>query len=110
MRTDRVVLATFAIGSGLAATAGILVALDVNMRPTMGLNALMLAIVAVIIGGVGSIGGIVLGSLLLALVQQLAVWQLGSQWQDAVAFAILLVFLLARPQGFFGKPLRKVAI
>ncbi len=110
IRADRVILATFAIGSGLAAVAGILVALDVNMRPTMGMNALMLAIVAVIIGGVNSIGGIVLGSLLLATAQQVAIWQLGSQWQDAVAFAILLVFLLVRPQGLFGKPLRKVAI
>lgn len=110
IRTDRVILAAVAIGSGLAAIAGILFALDVNMRPTMGLSALMLAIVAVIIGGVGSLGGVVIGSLLLALVQQLAVWKLGSEWQDAVAFAILLAFLLLRPQGFFGKPLRKVAI
>ncbi|MBN2561527.1 MAG: branched-chain amino acid ABC transporter permease [Phycisphaerae bacterium] len=110
IRVDRVILATFAIGSGLAAVAGILVALDVNMRPTMGMSALMLAIVAVIIGGVSSIGGIVLGSLFLAAAQQVAIWQLGSQWQDAVAFAILLVFLLVRPQGLFGKPLRKVAV
>ncbi len=110
IRADRVILMTFVIGSGLAAVAGILVALDVNMRPTMGMNALMLAIVAVIIGGVSSIGGIVLGSLFLAAAQQVTVWQIGSQLQDAVAFAILLVFLLARPQGLFGKPLRKVAI
>ncbi len=110
IRADRVILATFAIGSGLAAVAGILVALDVNMRPTMGMNALMLAIVAVIIGGVNSIGGIVLGSLLLATAQQVAIWQFGSQWQDAVAFAILLVFLLARPQGIFGKPLHKASV
>ncbi len=110
IRADRVILATFAIGSALAAVAGILVALDVNMRPTMGMSALMLAIVAVIIGGVSSIGGIALGSLFLAAAQQVAIWQLGSQWQDAVAFAILLVFLLARPQGLFGKPLRKVAV
>ena len=110
IRGDRVILAAFAIGSGLAAVSGILVALDVNMRPTMGMSALMLAIVAVIIGGVSSIGGIVLGSLCLAAAQQVAIWQLGSQWQEAVAFAILLVFLLARPQGLFGKPLRKVTI
>ena len=110
IRADRVILATFAIGSGLAAVAGILTALDVNMRPTMGMSALMLAIVAVIIGGVSSIGGIVLGSLFLAVAQQVAIWQLGSQWQDAVAFAMLLVFLLARPQGIFGKPLRKAQV
>ena len=108
--TDRVILATFAVGSALAGAAGVLVALDVSMTPTMGMNALMMAIVAVIIGGVGSISGVVLGAVLLASVQQLAIWQFGSQWQDAVAFVLLLLFLLARPQGFMGKPLRKMAV
>jgi branched-chain amino acid transport system permease protein len=108
--TDRVILWAFGVGSGLAAVAGLLVALDVGMTPTMGLNALMLAVVAVIIGGVGSITGMAMGAFLLAAAQQFAAWQFGSQWQDALAFAILLVFLLIRPQGFLGRKPKKATL
>lgn len=100
--SNRIILCTFAIGSGLAAIAGILVALDVDMTPTMGMNALMMGVVAVIIGGVNSIPGIALGALLLALAQQFGAWYIGSQWQDAIAFVILVLFLLFRPKGFLG--------
>ncbi len=108
--TECVILEAFAIASALAGVGGILFALDVNMRPTMGMSALMTAIVAVIIGGVGSIAGVMLGSFLLALAQQIVTWTLGAQWQDPVVFATLLAFLLLRPQGIFGKPLRKRSI
>jgi branched-chain amino acid transport system permease protein len=110
INSDRVILQSFAIGSALAGIAGILVALDVDMTPTMGMNALMMGVVAMIIGGVGSIWGIVLGSLLLALAQNFAVWYISSQWQDAIAFAILLIFLLFKPEGFFGKKLKKAEV
>jgi branched-chain amino acid transport system permease protein len=108
--SEKVILNTFALGSALAAVAGILVALDLDMTPTMGMNALMMAAVAVIIGGVGSIPGVVLGSILLSLTQNLGTILVGGQWQDAIAFALLTVFLLFRPQGFLGKPIRRATI
>lgn len=108
--SDRVILLTFAIASALAGIAGILVALDVDMTPTMGMNALMMGVVAVIVGGVGSIPGVALAALLLGMAQHLGVWYISSQWQDAIAFAILLIFLLFRPQGFLGKKVKKVTI
>jgi branched-chain amino acid transport system permease protein len=110
IESDRVILWTFALGSALAGGAGILVALDVDVRPTMGMNPLMMGVVAVIIGGVGRISGVALGALLLGLAQHLGVWKIGSQWQDAIAFVILLVFLLFRPQGFFGKKEKKARV
>ncbi|PXF59354.1 MAG: branched-chain amino acid ABC transporter permease [Deltaproteobacteria bacterium] len=103
IESDRVILSTFALGSALAGIAGILVALDVDMTPTMGMNALLMGVVAVVIGGVGSIPGVALGALLLGMAQQFGVWKISSQWQDAIAFVILLIFLLFRPQGFLGK-------
>lgn len=108
--SDRVILGTFALGSALAGAAGILVALDVDMTPTMGMNALMLGVVAVIIGGLNRLGGVALGALLLGLAMQLGVWQFSSQWQDAIAFIILLVFLLWRPQGFLGRKMKKATV
>ena len=92
--SDRVILSAFALGSALAGIAGILVALDVDMTPTMGMRALLMGVVAVIIGGVGSIPGVALGALLLGMAQHLGVWKISSQWQDAIAFIILVLFLL----------------
>jgi len=100
----------FAYGSALAAIAGILSALDTDMTPTMGFRPLMMGVIAMIIGGVGSIPGIVLGALLLGFAQNISAWYLPSQWQDAIAFSIMLIFLLFRPQGFFGKPLKKAEV
>lgn len=110
INSDRIILISFAIGSALAGIAGILVSLDVDMTPTMGMDALLMGVVAMIIGGVGNIKGIVLGSLLLALAQNFGVWYISSQWQQAIAFGILLIFLLFKPEGFYGKKLRKVEI
>jgi len=107
---DRAILAAFAIGSALAGLAGILVALDVDMTPTMGMAAFMPAVVAVIVGGVGSVPGVALGALLIGLAQHLGVWKISSQWQDAIVFIVLLVFLLARPQGFLGKRIKRVEV
>lgn len=108
--SDRVILWAFGIGSGLAGIAGILVALDVDMTPTMGMNALMMGVVAMIIGGVGSIPGVALGALLLGMAQQFGAYYISSQWQDAIAFIILFVFLLFRPQGFLGRKVKKATI
>lgn len=108
--TDRTILFAFMLGSCLAGIAAILISFDLDMTPTMGMNALMMGVVAVIIGGVGSIPGAALGGFLLAFAQNFGVWKISSQWQDAIAFIILLVFLLFRPYGFFGKKIRKVEV
>lgn len=110
MDSDRVILWTFVAGSALCGAAGVLISLDIDMTPTMGLNALLMGVVAAIVGGIGSLPGAAVGALLLALAQHLGVWKLPSQWQDAIAFAILLLFLLFRPAGVFGTRLRKVRI
>jgi branched-subunit amino acid ABC-type transport system permease component len=103
VKCDAVILFAFAVGSGLAGAAGILVAIDVDMTPTMGMNALMMGVVAVIVGGVDSIAGVAFGAILLGLAQHLGVYVVGSQWQDAIAFGLLLLFLLLRPQGLLGR-------
>lgn len=108
--SDKIILGAFVIGSALAGAAGILVSLDLDMTPTMGMNALLMGVVAMIVGGVGNIRGIVLGSMLLAFAQNLGVWYISSQWQDSIAFGILLIFLLFKPEGFYGKKLKKAEV
>lgn len=107
---DKTILTTFAVGSGLAGLAGVLLALDVDMSPTMGMNALMMGVVVVIVGGIESIPGIALAAILLGMAQQFASWTIGSQWQETLAFLVLVCFLILRPQGFFGKPMKETTI
>ncbi len=108
--TNKIYTAVFAIGSSIAAFAGILIAYDVDITPTMGMNYLMMGVVAVIIGGVNSIIGVALGALLLAMAQHLGAWFMGSQWQDAIAFMILVIFLLLKPEGFFGEKVKSATV
>ena len=107
---NRIILLVFILGSALAGIGGILIALDVDMNPDMGMNALMMGIVAVIIGGVNSSYRIAIGALLLAMAQHFGAWFIGSQWQDAIAFIILVLFLLFKPEGFFGKKVQSASV
>ena len=108
--TDRIILLVFMIGSGIAGAAAILISLDTDITPTMGFTALLMGVVAAIVGGVGNISGAIVGGLFVGLAQHLGVWKLPTEWQDAIVFAILIAFLLARPQGFLGKPMRRAGI
>ena len=108
--SDRVIFWTFAIGSGIAGVAAILASLDTDLNPTMGLRVLLMAVTAVIIGGEGRIQGVAAGAALVGTAQHVGVVSLGTQWQDAIVFVLLIIFLLFRPQGFLGRPQRKVAV
>ena len=108
--SDRVILWSFVIGSALAAIAGILIALDTDMTPTMGFHVFLYAVVAMIIGGVGSFKGLIGGALLLATAQHLSAYYIDSKWMDVTAYIILILFLIWKPLGFSGKRLKKVEI
>ncbi len=99
---DRYHIAIFAIGSALAAIAVGLIAFDVGVRPDMGFLTMFVALIAVIVGGVGYLPGAAAGGLLLGIIQHLSLWQLPARWQDIVLFGALIVFLVFRPQGIFG--------
>lgn len=99
---ERIILAAFAIGSALAGAAGILISLETNITPTMGMNAILKGIIASIIGGIGSIPGAMFGGLFLGVAENLGIWKISAGWKDCIAFAILIVFLLLRPGGIMG--------
>jgi branched-chain amino acid transport system permease protein len=92
------------IGSALAAGAGLLYAIkDTSVSPLMGLYVGLKAFVAAVIGGIGHVPGAVVGALLLGLVEEFVVGYLASTWRDAVAFGILILVLLVKPGGLFGR-------
>ncbi len=94
-------LVAFGIAGLLCAIASLLVAWDVGFDPQGGL-----AVVASIIGGHQSFFGAVLGGILLGVMRSQVVWFLSAQWQEAVTFMILAIFLLFRPQGILGQKRR----
>ena len=107
---DSVILQACLLGAALAATAAVLVGLDTDLTPGMGLPALLVGVVVCIVGGVDRMGGTVLAAFLLACIQQLGIWAMGTQWQDAIAFLVLLIFLFFRPQGFWGRKVKKAMV
>jgi branched-chain amino acid transport system permease protein len=101
---DRIIALTFMLGSALAAGAGILYAMkDTLVQPLMGVQVGLKAFVAAVIGGIGHVPGAVVGALLLGLVEELVVGYGSSTWRDAVAFGFLILVLLFRPEGLFGR-------
>ena len=108
--SNKIILIAFGIGSALAATAGILSAMDTNMTPTYGFNLLLYGLVAMIIGGIGSTRGLLAGSLLVATTQHLSAYYIDTKWMEAVTYIILILFLIWKPLGFSGKRLKKVEV
>ena len=100
--TEKIYAWSFIIGSAIAGIAGILVGLEQNLEPTMGTNLMIKGFTGAIIGGIGSIHGAILGAFFLGIVENFGIWFLPSGYKDAIAFTILLGFLLFMPQGILG--------
>src|SRR3989338_1506131 len=105
--SEQVIRTSFAIGSALAAAGGGLIALEQNIEPTMGVMPGIKAFTAAVVGGIGSIHGAMLGGLLIGFVENIGVWFLPSGYKDAIAFVVLIFFLLFKPKGLLGGKLEE---
>lgn len=105
---DRVISITFAIGSALAAAAGMLVGVYYNsIDPLMGIMPGLKAFVAAVLGGIGVIPGAMLGGIMMGVIEAIVSGFISSTFRDAAAFAILIIILLLKPSGLFGKNVRE---
>ncbi len=92
----------FGLAGALAAIAAIITSYDLGFDVHTGLHALLLAVVAVIVGGRSTFIGPLVGGLLLGLVRSQVVWHLSARWQEAVSFGLLAVVLVLLPNGLLG--------
>lgn len=97
-----VVRVTWILGGALAAAAGVMLGLLVQIRPFMGFDLLLPLFASAILGGIGSVPGALAGALIIGVAESMTVSLIGSEWRAAVAFVILIAVLLARPTGLFG--------
>jgi len=104
VNNDVVISFTFALGSALAAAAGILVSMDSpSINPLMGNLPGIKAFVAAVLGGIGNIPGAALGGLIIGILETLVIAIGFPQWRDGIAFAVLIVILLFKPAGILGR-------
>jgi branched-chain amino acid transport system permease protein len=99
----RVSSATFGIGIALAGVAGVATCITYPFDPFFGLTFSLKALVAVAFGGLGSVGGALLGGIILGVLESLSSYVLGAGWADAVAYAAFLLVLIFRPEGILGR-------
>ncbi|MEF2145244.1 MAG: branched-chain amino acid ABC transporter permease LivH [Desulfovibrionaceae bacterium] len=104
VKVDRVISATFLIGSALAAVGGVLIASHIGqINFFIGFIAGVKAFTAAVLGGIGSIPGAMLGGLVLGWTEAFATGYVSSDYEDVFAFALLVLILIFRPQGLLGK-------
>jgi branched-subunit amino acid ABC-type transport system permease component len=95
---------SFVVGSALVGVSAMLIGLTVGIIDfNMGFDIMLMATVAMIIGGLGNVGAAAAGGFVLGVIQNVAIWKIESKWQLAISFAILILVLLFRPSGLFGE-------
>lgn len=101
---DRTISFTFALGSGLAAVAGVLVGMCYQrIDPLMGIMPGLKAFIAAVLGGIGILPGAMAGGFFMGVAETLTKGYISTNLSDAIAFGILIVILIVRPSGLFGK-------
>lgn len=109
IRTNRIVDATWAIGAGLAGAGGVFLGLSLRLQPLMGFNLLLVVFAAVILGGIGSVYGAMIGGLVIGVIHELVPAlstygvPINAQYANTVAFLIMVAILLLRPRGIMGE-------
>jgi branched-chain amino acid transport system permease protein len=103
VRVNRVYAGTFAFGVALAGLSGVLLAPIYSVFPTMGKDFVLIAFSVVIVGGMGSIKGALLAGLILTQIQAISSLYMSPVWTDPLLFGIMVLVLMVKPQGLFGK-------
>ena len=108
INVNQTISTTFAIGSALAAVAGVLMCSTIpTLQPTTGAMPGIRAFTAAVFGGIGSIPGAMLGGILLGIIETFAKAYISTQFSDAIVFSVLIIILLVKPAGLLGKQIQE---
>lgn len=103
INANKIIGLVFLIGSAIAGLSGILFGYDTGIEPVMGMPLLLKGVIAAIIGGIGNVYGSILGGVLLGFIENFGIWKISGEWKDAIAFGLLIIFLIFRPYGILGE-------
>lgn len=103
INTPKIIMWVFFIGSAIGGLSGIMVGFDTGIEPTMGLALLLKGVIAAIIGGIGNVYGGFVGAYVLGFVENFGIWHISGEWKDAIAFLLLILFLLFKPEGILRR-------
>ena len=108
INVNQTISTTFAIGSALAAVAGVLLCSTVpTLQPTTGAMPGIRAFTAAVFGGIGSIPGAMLGGIMLGIIETFSKAYISTQFSDAIVFSVLIIILLVKPAGLLGKQIQE---
>ena len=108
IKIDRVIALVFLLAGALAGLAGVMYGMKYNVYPTMG-NVGIKAFIASVIGGLGSVPGVIIGAMLLGLIETVVSGYISSGLRDLISFSLLIAILLIRPSGLFGVDVQEKA-
>lgn len=103
INTQRTLTLVFFIAGALAGIGGILFGLDTGIDPSIGMAMLLKGIIAAVIGGIGNVFGGMLGGFILGFFENFGIWKISAEWKDTIAFSLLILFLIFRPQGILKR-------
>ena len=103
---EKIYAYAFAIAGVLGSVAGILIGMEQNLYPRMGVLIIVKGFISSVVGGMGSVYGSIIGGIFIGIVENLGIWFLPSGYKDAISFSVLLLFLLFRPKGILGVKMR----
>lgn len=103
VNTNFIISFTFFIGASLAGAVGVLYGMQYSIDPLMGIQPGLVAFVAAVLGGIGSIPGAMIGGLLMGIIENLVAGYISSTYQSAITFLVLIVVLAVKPTGILGR-------
>ena len=105
---SKTTMATWGISAALGGIAGLLMSPIFFVATTVGTSILIKGFAAAVLGGIGNITGAIVGGLLLGIIENIGAFYISSTWKDGISFAIMLIVLMIRPAGLFGKYIEKI--
>jgi branched-chain amino acid transport system permease protein len=103
IRVERIYAFSFLIGAAIAGTAGGLVGALFSINPWMGVSPLLKGLAAIILGGLGSLPGAIIGGTVLGMAESFGGTFIGAAFQDMISFIVIIIVLILRPSGLFGE-------